>query len=259
MDAFAPASVTAVFAPDDTESGSRGASVALEDGVTVSVAAAEETTVTVDGEPASFEPVAGVLERLGVAAAVDVQPDTPIGAGFGASGAATLATALAANAQFDLGNSRDELLSHAHDAEVDAGTGLGDVFVQEAGGLVYNVGNGRQRVETDEPVEYASYGGLPTADALADEELMATVREEGGAVLDSLPDPPTVRAVVERSWPFARALGLPTERVVEDVARVEAEGGVGTMAMLGETVVAVDCEGVLPNRTRVSPAGARLL
>ncbi|GAB7093124.1 GHMP kinase [Halolamina litorea] len=259
MDAFAPASVTAVFAPDDVADGARGASVALEAGVTVAVEAATESAVTVDGEPTSFEPVEGLLDRLGVAALVDVQPEVPIGAGFGASGAATLATALAANERFDLGHAREELLEHSHAAEVDAGTGLGDVYVQEAGGLVYNVGSGRQRVETDAPVEFASYGGLPTADALADEALMAAVREEGGAVLDSLPEPPTVRDVVGESWPFAEALGLPTDRVAADVVRVEDAGGVATMAMLGETVLAVGAEDVLPNRTRVSTAGARLL
>jgi len=259
MDAFAPASVTAVFAPDQVADGARGVSVALEDGVTVSVEEADANAVTVDGESADFEPVTRVLDRLGVVASVDVQPDTPIGAGFGASGAATLATALAANELFELGLPRSELLEHSHEAEVAAGTGLGDVFVQEAGGLVYNVGDGRERVPTDEPVEYASDGGLPTADALADEELMAQVREEGGSVLDSLPNPPTVHEVIQRSWPFAQALGLPTDRVVEEVARVEAAGGVATMAMLGETVVAVDCEDVLPNRTRISTDGARLL
>lgn len=259
MDAFAPASVTAVFAPAASESGSRGASVALEDGVTVSIDAAAETTVAVDGEPAAFEPVSRVLDRLGVAARVDVRPAVPLGAGFGASGAATLATALAANERFDLGRSREQLVGDSHEAEVAAGTGLGDVYVQEAGGLVYNVGDGRQRVVTDAPVEYASYGGLSTADALADEELMARVRTEGGAVLDALPSPPTPRGVIERSWPFARALDLPTERVVDDVARVEDAGGTATMAMLGETVVGVGTEGVLPNRTRISTAGARLL
>jgi len=258
MDAFAPASVTAVFAPDEVDTGSRGASVALEDGVIVSVEDAAETTVAVDGEPVEFEPVSRVLDRLGVSASVDVQPEVPLGAGFGASGAATLATALAANERFELGRSRDQLVEHSHKAEVAAGTGLGDVFVQDAGGLVYNVGDGRQRVATDQPVEYATYGGLSTADALADEELMDVVREEGGSVLDSLSEPPTVRPLIERSWPFAQTLGLSTERVVETVSRVEDAGGVATMAMLGETVVAVDCEGVLPNRTRVSAEGARL-
>jgi len=259
MEAFAPASVTAVFAPNEAGTRTRGASVAFEDGVSVAVDDAEASVVTVEGEPASFEPVSGVLERLGVAARVDVRPEIPIGAGFGSSGAATLATALAADALFDLGLARDELVERARAAEVDAGTGLGDVYVQDTGGLRYDVGEGRERVETDVAVEYASSGGLSTEDALGDDELMATVRREGSAVLDTLPDPPTLREVIERSWPFAQALGLPTERVLDDVERVEAAGGIATMAMLGETVVAVDCEGVLPNRTRVSTGGARLL
>lgn len=259
MDAFAPASVTAVFAPNEAGTRTRGASFALSDGVTVSVEDAAASAVTVDGEPASFEPVTGVLDRLGVAARVDVRPEIPIGAGFGSSGAATLATALAADALFDLGYERDELVERARAAEVDAGTGLGDVYVQDTGGLRYDVGHGRERVETDAAVEYASYGGLSTEDALDDEELMATVRREGSEVLDGLSAPPTLREVIERSWPFARALGLPTERVIDDVARVEEAGGAATMTMLGETVVGVDCEGVLPNRTRVASAGAHLL
>ncbi|MFW5911261.1 MAG: GHMP kinase [Halolamina sp.] len=259
MDAFAPASVTAVFAPDETTSGARGASVALTDGVTVSVDDADSSSVSVDGTPTEFEPVTGVLDRIGVDARVDVRPDVPIGAGFGASGAATLATAIAANELYELALPRGRLVEHSRAAEVAAGTGLGDVYIQDVGGLVYNLGDGRRRVETEEPVEYASYGGLSTAEALADEALMTRITEEAGTVLDTLPDPPTLRDVIQRSWPFARALGLPTERVIADVERVEAAGGAATMAMLGETVVAVDCEGVLPNRTRVAGDGADLL
>lgn len=259
MDAFAPASVTAVFAPSEDGQTTRGASFALEDGVRVAVDPAEETSLTIDGARASVAPVTGLLERLDVTATVDVRPEIPLGAGFGSSGAATLATALAADELFDLGHARGELVEHARAAEVAAGTGLGDVYIQDTGGLRYDLGRGRERVETDAPVEYVSYGGIPTEEALGDAGLMATVRREGAAVLDSLSDPPTLREVVERSWPFARRLGLPTDRVVADVERVADAGGAATMAMLGETVVAVDCDGVLPNRTRVATEGARLL
>lgn len=259
MDAFAPASVTAVFAPSEDGQTTRGASFALEDGVTVSVESARETIVTLDGSEAEFAPVTGVLDRLGVTASVDISPDVPLGAGFGSSGAATLAAALAATELFDLDYARHELVEHARAAEVAAGTGLGDVYIQDTGGLRYDVGRGRERVETDAPVEYVSYGGIPTDEALGDPELMSRVRQEGGAVLDSLSDPPTLREVVERSWPFARALGLPTKRVVADVERVEAASGAATMAMLGETVVGVDCRGILPNRSRIATEGAHLL
>jgi len=268
MDAFAPASVTAVFAPAASESGSRGASVALEDGVTVSVDDAAETTVAVDGEPAAFEPVSRVLDRLGVAASVDVRPEVPLGAGFGASGAATLATALAANERFDLGRSREQLLDDSHEAEVAAGTGLGDVFVQEMGGLVVGDGETRRSFDREDPVEYVSFGSIATEEALADEELMARIEREGTAALDALGvgtdhsdssgDGPTLADVTREGWRFAQAIDLPTDEVRETVAAAEAEGGVASMAMVGETVFAVDVDDVLPNRTAVCPDGAEL-
>lgn len=259
MQAFAPASVTAVFAPSEDGQTTRGASFALEDGVTVAVEPAGESIVTVDGVEADFAPVTGVLDRLGVTASVDVVPDVPLGAGFGSSGAATLATALAATELFDLAFDRDDLVEHARAAEVAAGTGLGDVYIQDTGGLRYDVGKGRKRVETDVSIEYASYGSIPTEEVLDDREMMVRLRHEGAAVLGSLSEPPSVREVLERSWPFARTLGLPTDRVAADVERVTDAGGAATMAMLGETVVAVDCEGILPNRSRVATEGARLL
>lgn len=259
MDAFAPSSVTAVFAPNEENTRTRGASFALSDGVTISLDTADDSLVTVDGEPASFEAVEGVLDRLGVTAHVDVRPDVPIGAGFGTSGAATLAAAIAANEEYGLELPREELVERSRAAEVAAGTGLGDVYIQDAGGLLYNTGDGKERVEIDEPVEYSSYGELQTADALNDPALMAIVREEGSNVLDQLGESPTLREILERSWPFAQKLGLPTARVKDDVARVEASGGAATMAMLGESVIAVGCEDVLPNRTTVDTEGAHLL
>lgn len=79
----------------------------------------------------------------------DAQLGSTIGSGFGVSGAATLATALAANEAFSLEWTREELVEAAHVAEVEAGTGLGDVFVQARGGLVWNVGDGIQRADCD--------------------------------------------------------------------------------------------------------------
>jgi pantoate kinase len=66
-------------------------------------------------------------------------------------------------------------------------------------------------------------------------------------------------ALVGRAWAFARETGLVTERVEREVARVRGAGGEATMAMLGETVVATDVDGVLSNATRVCSSGARVL
>jgi pantoate kinase len=261
MEAYAPASVTAVFAPPppgDEGGRSRGASVALADGVTVSVTPAPETRVTVDGEPAPFDPIEGVLDRLGATATVDVRPDVPLGCGFGASGAATLATALAADAALELGTSRENLVWTAHEAEVAAGTGLGDVFIQDRGGLVTSdPDGGMDRSEPDVEVGYDSFGGIATSEVLGDDERMALVREHGTAALarvagGDLPE------LLSAGWTFAEAVGLATPQVRAAVEDVDDAGGAATMAMVGETVVGVG-EDVLPNRTRVASEGARVL
>lgn len=262
MRAFAPGSVTTVFAPPAGGSDrSRGASVAIADGVEVEVLAAapgDAGTVTVDGETAPFEPVSVLLEDLGVDAAVDVRPEVPLGCGFGASGAATLATALAANERFGLGRARDELVAAAHAAELAAQTGMGDVFVQDRGGIVASAGAGLTRTGSDERLEYASFGSIDTSAVLADEATMARIRTAGERVLADLPAEPSLPALVARSWSFARETRLVTERVEREVERVRAAGGAATMAMLGETVVATGVEGVLDCETRVAAEGARL-
>ncbi|NHN57894.1 MULTISPECIES: pantoate kinase [Halorussus] len=262
MEAFAPGSVTAVFAPAGDGDESKGASVAIADGVVADVTPADRSTdgpvVTVDGEPTDFEPVELAIDDLDVPARVDLAAEVPIGRGFGASGAATLATVIAANAEFELGYSREELVEVAHRAEVAAGTGLGDVFVQDRGGLVVGDGGEPRAYDRETPVEYASFGPIATEEALADDELMARVARAGTATLDALPADPTLDRVLRDSWDFARAIDLPTDEVRETVAAVEAAGGTASMAMVGETVFAVGVEGVLPNRTGVCPDGAEL-
>lgn len=262
MEAFAPASVTVVFAPPDPgseETRSRGASFALTDGVTVALDPADERRVTVDGEPSSFEPVERVLAALDVDARVDVRPDVPLGCGFGASGAATLATALAANERFGLDRSRDALVTAAHEAEVAAGTGLGDVYIQDRGGFLVGTDGGIVRAEPEASVAYESFGDIPTGDVLGDEATMARVHEHGTAALADLAPGDDFRAVFGRAWTFARETGLVTDRVARAVDRVADAGGAATMAMVGETVVAVDADGALSDEARVANAGARLL
>lgn len=300
MRAFAPGSVTAVFAPAASGDESKGASVAIADGVMADVVADgvvaeerpaeeferadespsaeqtdesssteqtdvslpdEQSPVTVGGEPTDFEPVEIALRELGIAesARVDLTAEIPIGRGFGASGAATLATVLAANEEFALGHSREDLLAIAHRAEVEAGTGLGDVFVQHLGGLVLGDGQNRQRFDRETHIEYSSFGPIATEEALADEDLMATIATEGTATLDALPDAPDLAHLTREAWAFAQAIDLPTPEVREAVDEVEDAGGSASMAMVGETVFGVGVEGVLEHRTEVCPEGAHLL
>jgi len=255
--AFAPGSVTTVFAPQE-EGASLGVSFATADGVTATVTPATSTTVVLDGAETSVEPVAGVLDRLEAPATVRLDTALPIGCGFGVSGAATLATAMAMNAAAELGHDRATLVEQAHRAEVAAGTGLGDVFIQNQGGLVWDRGNGLQRAECAEPISYVSFGGIPTADVLGNADAVERVTTVGKEVLSILNPEEGVRPLLQAAWGFATRIGLTTDRVDDAVRRVQKAGGVATMAMVGETVIASGAPGTLSKTTRITRCGAEL-
>jgi pantoate kinase len=251
--------VTLLFAPAGSDEGSLGVSVAVADGVTSTVHRADRVAIRVDGAPSGFEPVEHALAALDVTVSVDLDPAVPIGCGFGTSGAATLATVLAADAACGLDRSRGELVDIAHRGELAAGTGLGDVFVQARGGLVYDIGDGRGRREVDAPLEYDALGGIPTAEVLGDESAMARIRAAADDAFAAFEPGGSLPAAFDLGWGFAREADLPTDRVRTGVERVRSAGGAASMAMLGETVVAAGVEGVLPGSTRVTADGARVL
>jgi pantoate kinase len=246
-----------MFAP--AEGSSHGVSFTTEDGVVADVSPARETSVTLDGEPTSFEPVELACEALDVDARVDLTAAVPVGCGFGASGAATLATALAADVEFDLDRDRDALVEVAAAAEIEAGTGLGDVYVQNLGGLVWNVGAGRMCRDRSDPVAYATYGDVATSEVLGDEAALDRVREAAEATFPRFDPAAPLPDLFALSREFAEATGLVTDRVREVVDEVADAGGTATMAMVGETVLATGAEDVLDDRTRITPDGAELL
>ncbi len=255
--AHAPGSVTTIFAPQDGDS-SLGISFATADGVTATVESTRESSIYLDDRPAQVEPVTGVLDRLGVTATVRLDTEVPIGCGFGASGAATLATALAANERFELGHDREALVEASHRAEVAAGTGLGDVFIQNRGGLVWDAGDGLERTVRTDRIEYESFGGITTAAVLGDEGTMAQVKEAGRDALATVDPEGPIPDLFDVAWTFAQQTGLATERLANAVTEVEEAGGTATMAMLGETVVATGTDGVLDHETQITPEGATL-
>lgn len=249
--AFVPGHVTGFFAPcpadDPARAGSRGAGLTLADGVRVTVRKADDgPAVTLDGDPISMPPVDAVLDGLGVAgrARVVAESDLPIGTGFGVSGAMALGTALAANDRFGRERSANDLVTLAHCAEVDAGTGLGDVVAQARGGVPIRLdsgapGHGRlDGVPATRCVEYLTFGELSTAEVLAgDTDPLVTA---GAEALDRLTDRPTLPTLVAASRRFAREAGLWTDRVRAVVDAVTETGGEASMVMLGETVFALD-------------------
>jgi pantoate kinase len=269
--AFVPGHVTGFFtvdrADDPTKAGSRGAGLTLTDGVTVTVRPAEETGVALNGDPVEMGAVERVLDALRVTGQVRGVTDLPLGAGFGVSGAMALGAALAANHVFDRRLSAYELATIAHGAEVQAGTGLGDVVAQRHGGAPIRLEAGSPQhnkmdaIPDISRVEYVTFGELATADVIGgDTEALTGAGEQA---LSTLVEEPTLARFMRASRTFAREAGLLTDTVHEAITAVTEAGGTATMGMLGETVVALDTglsdAGYDPEVCQVDTAGATLV
>lgn len=270
--AFAPGHVTGFFtvdrADDPMEAGSRGAGMALADGVTVSVRPADERSVHLDDVSVDVDAVEAVLDALRATVAVRVETSLPLGAGFGTSGAMALATALATNDVLDRGLSVDEITALAHGAEVQANTGLGDVVAQACGGVPIRLEPGAPRYNQldgvptpPREVEYLSLGELATAEIIGEDTERITAA--GRRALSTLVDEPTMARFMETARTFSREAELLTEDVRSVITDVTEAGGDAAMAMLGETVIALD-SGLSDagyesaTKTRIDPCGAVL-
>ena len=269
--AFVPGHVTGFFTVDrnetPTRTGSRGAGLALSEGVTVTVREADERGVALNGEAVTVGAVERVLDALRVTGGVRAATDLPVGAGFGVSGAMALGTALAANAVFECGLSVNELTTVAHGAEVQAGTGLGDVVAQRHGGVPVRLEpGGPQHNEMDalparSRVEFVTEGERSTADVIGGDT--GALTRAGTAALSELVREPTLPTFMTASRTFSREAGLLSEWVREVVTDVAEAGGDAAMGMLGETVFALGTglsdAGYDPQVCQVDPTGATLL
>jgi pantoate kinase len=245
--AFVPGHITGFFTvdrgEDPVETGSRGGGLALSDGVSVTVGRGAETEMTLNGEQIQVEAVERVLDALRTTATVTAETPLPLGAGFGVSGGLALGTALAANAALGHGLSYNELVTIAHGAEVQAGSGLGDVVGQARGGVPLRLEPGGPQfnyvdaIPARSRVEYTTLGELSTEDVVGGDT--DTLTDAGERALSDVVKAPTLSTFMQASRRFSREADLLTPAVKEVIDDVVAAGGDAAMAMLGETVFAL--------------------
>lgn len=269
--AFVPGHVTGFFtvdrADDPMETGSRGAGLALSEGVTVTVRPADEREVALNGATVDIEAVERALDALEATVQVRGVTDLPVGSGFGVSGAMALGAALATNRALDRQLSTYELATVAHGAEVQAGTGLGDVVAQLHGGVPVRLEPGSPQhnkmdaVPARSRVEFQTFGELPTSEVIGGDT--EAISAAGERALSKLVREPTLDTLVTASRQFSREANLVPDEVYDVVTEVSEAGGSGTMGMLGKTVVALGTgltdAGYDPTVCQVDPTGATVL
>ena len=267
--AEAPGHLTAFFSvhhdEDPRRSGSRGAGIAVADGVSVTVQPVDGVTLN-DG-PADIEAVDRVLQTFEVPLQASVETELPIGMGCGVSGAAALATALAADEATGAGISRDELITRAHVADVTAGTGLGDVVAQAVGGATIRVEPGAppfgelRRLPAEGRVEYLPLGQISTTEVLAGDTDQLT--RDGEAILAELLEEPSLERLIDLGHQFAEQIDVIDAELDTVLTAIDASGGRACIGLLGRTVVApgdaLTRAGYDPVVTRIEPRGAAVV
>jgi pantoate kinase len=177
-----------------------------------------------------------------------------------------LGTALAVNAAFERGLSENELITIAHGAEVQAGTGLGDVVAQARGGVPVRLepggphGNQMDGVPERARVEYHTMGELSTEEVISGET--EVLNHAGKRALSRLVERPTLASFMRASRQFAREAELLTPEIRDVILDVNEADGQSSMAMLGKTVFALghglSDAGYDPAACWIDPTGARM-
>lgn len=272
--AFAPGHVSGFFSIHDTareedQRGSRGAGVCLQRGalslVEIEEASSFDLEVRLDREkdpaPVTRAALRRVLQRAALDAKVPLDTDAgdgnrvqldvrvhtehdlPVGQGFGMSGAGALAAAHALAKAVGLG--RTTAVRAAHRAELEVGSGLGDVAAQIHGGWEIRrapglppYGDVRTLVGYGPVVALSLGEGRATADVLSDPSTRQAVNEAGEEAVEALLEDPSVEHLMRRSRAFADETDLVTAEVREACEALD-EDGLGSMVMLGDAAFAV--------------------
>lgn len=284
--AFCPGHVTGLFAIHDGSTnplsrGSRGAGWSLQKGAYATVERAQENRITIDGRPAEAPVTAHGLSLLTPQPlAVDLRLELPAGQGFGMSGAGTLAACLAATDL--LGLEPERALECAHTAEVEHGTGLGDVVGAWFGGGEVRIKPGcppkgwAMQVPAPEGTEFLFCvlgASIPTRSIISQHDWKEKTRRYGDPGVDVILELGRQRAwteILHQSSAFSAALGLRPDAMVA-LGQKLPEGCHWGQCMLGSTMwVTADggdlerAEALLEGhgqtlRARVDPNGARLV
>jgi pantoate kinase len=250
--AFCPGHISGYFKKisGDTlaSTGSIGAGIVISEGVTSTVRPSDKTSISIQQKSSHgtfFEIASGsplltsVMEEMDMTASVITECTLPIGAGFGLSAAALLATLTALNHLFDRGMSPDEIAQCAHAAEVFHRTGLGDVAACQAGGWVIRSGPGihgriERRFDMTDPLYAVSFGPISTPAVLDSPALM-------GQVSTAFPKtmPENVEDFFLLSRQFSKQSGLITRQAKSIIRLCDAAGVPSAMTMLGNGVFAI--------------------
>ena len=255
--AFVPANISCIFkihkgvTPETT--GSTGVGFTLNEGVEVQVSFYDKTKILFNEKEILFPTVESVLrvienevKQSQNSYLINLTSHLPLGSGFGISGASVLATVYALNNLLRLNKSKLELAKIAHIAEVENGTGLGDVTNQYFGGFLLKTDPSfmfkvyRLPIQNI-PVYCKVFSKLSTKSIISGSSVNKINLAAKKAIkqIQKKKESISFAEVISISKQFALESGLLTsQKVIKTIQEVESKGGHASMIMLGNAVFA---------------------
>lgn len=247
---FVPGHITGFFTIENHEislkNGSCGAGFLLSKGVRTTIDDADELVINVNqGDSTVIDEVLRILEiDTNFKITQDIQ--LPIGAGFGTSAASALSLSLALNDFLDLNYPKELCGQIAHMAEVNLGSGLGDVIAQTGHGMVLRVEPGAPGIgkiesfEHDVYVAWKTFGGIDTSSIIRDPHHREVISDVGLKYLEFFEEKSSLRNFLDFSYKFSTETNLMSGEVKSLVDYLNSRDDIlgSSMAMLGNTVFA---------------------
>jgi pantoate kinase len=247
--AFCPGHISGYFLPvlgdDPATTGSLGAGMVIQEGVSVRVTPSEDAGIlarrigphgVILEEFQESPPLSYLAGKFPGTFRIETTCRLPIGAGFGLSAAALMASAFALNVLCRTGFTFRQCCQYAHEAEIVHRTGLGDVAACQDGGRDYRLGPGVgaeiiRYYDLRLPVYAVTFGPLLSPGILGSEKAIEQIT---GAYPDRWPASPEEFFRLSRT--FAEGSGLMSPAVHEVLSDCDREGVYASMTMLGNGV-----------------------
>ena len=245
-----PAHITGFFNIENhhisLKNGSCGAGFLLSKGVKSTVDKSGELIINVNqGDTRIVDEVLSIME-IDEPLKITQDIQLPVGAGFGMSAASALSLAMALNDFLDLGYPKELCGQIAHMAEINLGSGLGDVIAQTGHGMVLRTAPGAPGVgdiksfEHDVYIGWKTFGSIDTSSVIQDPFKKELISDVGLKYLEYFEEKPSLRNFLDFSNKFARETKLMTSEVEKAVNYFNSCDDIlgSSMAMLGNTVFA---------------------
>ena len=171
----------------------------------------------------------------------------PIGAGFGTSASSALGLAIGLNEFFNLGYNLEKCGQIAHRAEINLGSGLGDVIAQMGRGVVLRtkagapgIGEIKSFVNEKLVVATKTFGEIDTASIIQDPDYKKIISDAGLELKNRFLENPSIGNFLDFSFEFSKKTNLMSDEVSELIDYFNSLDDIlgSSMAMLGNTVFA---------------------